>query len=49
MLLRMQEHIDEEPRRWTWVFEEEADLKREKPTLMVTLKMPESWIDKVKK
>lgn len=49
VLLRIQDRIDEEPGRRNWLFEEEANLKRKKPNLTVAMKMPESWVDKVKK
>lgn len=49
-LFRMGERMDDEPRRWNWVFEEEAGLmKRKKPSSVVVLKMPATWVEKTKK
>ena len=48
-LYRIEERLDDEPRRWNWVFEEEVELRRPNRSSVVVLKMPASWVDKVKK
>lgn len=45
-LYDLEDRLNDEPKMWNWVFEEETGLaKGKKQSSVVALKMPESWVD----